>query len=350
MYPLTFLFGLLSDDLKSIAQGKSSAISDPKLSIRARVEIYGLVGRAEINGTVGTISGFTPSTGRYSVAIEGTKKSASLKAANLKLVFQNGDRVQVHGLRNRAELNDSVGKVIDFTSSSGRYSVQLEGVEKPSLLKGTNLKPQQDAIPKPDMTKKKTSARETKVQAEFQNGDRVQVHGLLSRAEINGTIGKVIDFVSSSGRYSVQLEGIEKPSLLKGANLKLPPEPGQAPLPVDTKVEVHGLKSRPELNGFVGVVTEHVAATGRYGVLLEGQGQPALLKAANLRLVREDNTVKALCANCGATKCKKRCSGCESVRYCSKECATAHWKREHKDSCRRGSIGEGQDANVRQKA
>ena len=42
------------------------------------------------------------------------------------------------------------------------------------------------------------------------------------------------------------------------------------------------------------------------------------------------------CVNCGqiqGDKCKfKRCSGCETVKYCSKKCQQAHWK-DHKSIC-----------------
>ena len=43
-----------------------------------------------------------------------------------------------------------------------------------------------------------------------------------------------------------------------------------------------------------------------------------------------------VCANpdCGATGGLRRCAGCATVRYCSKECARAHW-RARKAECRR---------------
>ena len=48
------------------------------------------------------------------------------------------------------------------------------------------------------------------------------------------------------------------------------------------RVLVHGLEGRPELNGQRGLVGSYDAAKGRYAVTLEGGGDGILLKAANL--------------------------------------------------------------------
>eukprot|EP01117_Protostelium_nocturnum_P000111 TRINITY_DN10193_c0_g1_i1.p1 TRINITY_DN10193_c0_g1~~TRINITY_DN10193_c0_g1_i1.p1 ORF type:complete len:545 (-),score=113.50 TRINITY_DN10193_c0_g1_i1:27-1661(-) len=40
----------------------------------------------------------------------------------------------------------------------------------------------------------------------------------------------------------------------------------------------------------------------------------------------------SLCANCGSSDPKKRCSRCKSVGYCSKECQVADWPK-HKSKC-----------------
>jgi hypothetical protein len=42
---------------------------------------------------------------------------------------------------------------------------------------------------------------------------------------------------------------------------------------------------------------------------------------------------KGSCAGCGAVAVKlRKCSGCQQVAYCNRECQTAHWK-EHKKAC-----------------
>ncbi|XP_047170037.1 ubiquitin carboxyl-terminal hydrolase 18-like [Vigna umbellata] len=43
-----------------------------------------------------------------------------------------------------------------------------------------------------------------------------------------------------------------------------------------------------------------------------------------------DDSVCAVCRNPGS----KKCSRCKSVRYCSQACQQAHWKSEHKMSCK----------------
>ena len=44
------------------------------------------------------------------------------------------------------------------------------------------------------------------------------------------------------------------------------------------------------------------------------------------------HTFDKLCAMCGKTGDLRKCEGCKSVRYCSKECQVAHWS-EHKREC-----------------
>jgi tetratricopeptide (TPR) repeat protein len=46
---------------------------------------------------------------------------------------------------------------------------------------------------------------------------------------------------------------------------------------------VHGLASRPELNGACGMATRYDASKGRYEVELEGQAEPVLLRATSLQ-------------------------------------------------------------------
>ena len=61
------------------------------------------------------------------------------------------------------------------------------------------------------------------------------------------------------------------------------------PLPTKgERVKLHGLKARPDLNGCFGVVVTAVDAnTGRCGVEVEGNSKAMALKASNLELVRE---------------------------------------------------------------
>jgi hypothetical protein len=52
-------------------------------------------------------------------------------------------------------------------------------------------------------------------------GDTVIVHGLKGAPELNGKEGKVTKWIAASGRFEVQLEGVETPKGLKIDNLRL---------------------------------------------------------------------------------------------------------------------------------
>ena len=56
-----------------------------------------------------------------------------------------------------------------------------------------------------------------------------------------------------------------------------------SPIPTGTRVELHGLKARPELNGQRGVVEGFDAASGRCKVKLEDGRGPFKLKVGNLK-------------------------------------------------------------------
>ena len=48
------------------------------------------------------------------------------------------------------------------------------------------------------------------------------------------------------------------------------PAPSASPVPIGTRVELHGLKAKPQLNGQYGIVVGYVASSGRCTVALEG--------------------------------------------------------------------------------
>ena len=52
-------------------------------------------------------------------------------------------------------------------------------------------------------------------------------------------------------------------------NSSMPP-PSASPVPIGTRVELHGLKAKPQLNGQYGIVVGYVASSGRCTVALEG--------------------------------------------------------------------------------
>ena len=52
-------------------------------------------------------------------------------------------------------------------------------------------------------------------------------------------------------------------------NPSMPP-PSASPVPIGTRVELHGLKAKPQLNGQYGIVVGYVASSGRCTVALGG--------------------------------------------------------------------------------
>ena len=51
-------------------------------------------------------------------------------------------------------------------------------------------------------------------------------------------------------------------------NSSMPPPPSASPIPIGTRVELHGLKAKPQLNGQYGIVVDYVASSGRCTVAL----------------------------------------------------------------------------------
>ena len=57
------------------------------------------------------------------------------------------------------------------------------------------------------------------------------------------------------------------------------------PIPIGTRVELHGLQAKPELNGRRGVVVKFTGSSGRYRVQLDGEGGGEFsLKRENIAL------------------------------------------------------------------
>ena len=68
--------------------------------------------------------------------------------------------------------------------------------------------------------------------------------------------------------------------------------PASPPIPIGTRVELHGLKAKPELNGQRGVVEGFDAASGRCKVKLEDGRGPFKLRVENLKRTAMTTTTK----------------------------------------------------------
>eukprot|EP00931_Biecheleriopsis_adriatica_P089449 TRINITY_DN6357_c0_g1_i13.p1 TRINITY_DN6357_c0_g1~~TRINITY_DN6357_c0_g1_i13.p1 ORF type:complete len:339 (-),score=90.09 TRINITY_DN6357_c0_g1_i13:287-1303(-) len=102
------------------------------------------------------------------------------------------------------------------------------------------------------------------------SGQEVCILGLSKAAEHNGKRGQVQGFDSQRGRYEVSVED--------GSSIWVKPEN----LTQLCNVEIHALKSKPELNGQRGNILGFDAVTGRYMLLVQGTTQTVVsLQPAN---------------------------------------------------------------------
>ncbi len=112
---------------------------------------------------------------------------------------------------------------------------------------------------------------------------RVVINGLKARPELNGSLGDVTDFNEESSRYSVLCQLTGETVALKSSNLQVQTGGEQRAFAIGTKVELHSLVSKPELNGCGGIVKGWDDEAGRFVVMLDGKLTSALYKPANLR-------------------------------------------------------------------
>lgn len=153
-----------------------------------RVRIDGLTGAVELNGKEGTISGFTESTGRYVVEVDGGVGQKSLKEANLTAAATRA-------------------------AAPTRAASQASNKEPESR---TPEKKQAAAASKPP-EKKQTQPVEEKTSLEI--GDRVRVGGLNGAIELNGQCAVVFGHDQATGRYIVEFENGQGVRKMKSDNL-----------------------------------------------------------------------------------------------------------------------------------
>jgi hypothetical protein len=113
---------------------------------------------------------------------------------------------------------------------------------------------------------------------------------------------------------------------------------------VGSYIRLHGLEKVPYLNGRVGlVVKEQDRSTQRFQVKLlepwkdprtgEEKDDELAFKPQNLKVRYKHQTCPGCRKTFGSSNLLK-CSQCQMVRYCSKECQKRHWKIEHKKDCK----------------
>ncbi|GKY94090.1 hypothetical protein MPSEU_000375400 [Mayamaea pseudoterrestris] len=105
------------------------------------------------------------------------------------------------------------------------------------------------------------------------NGTIVSLVGLVNQPDRNGDRGEVIDYDASARRYTIAIEDSDEVLRVKPDNLLQ-----------HVHVTVHGLQSKPELNGKRGTVIRYNEHTNRYNVYIMDTGATISLKPENVIL------------------------------------------------------------------
>merc|ERR1712139_115880 len=85
----------------------------------------------------------------------------------------------------------------------------------------------------------------------------------LHKAQVQGDerAKQLIELIMQAMREARASQQTKNPSM---------PPPSASPIPIGTRVELHGIKAKPQLNGQYGIVVGYVASSGRCTVVLEG--------------------------------------------------------------------------------
>lgn len=183
-------------------------------SIGTRVRVDGLTGAVELNGKEGqVVSEFDEASGRMTVHIEGGPGEKKLKPANLtKIVkggvfFPAGTRVNISGLTGAAHLNDKQGNIVRKDPTSGRYTVDVDG-EGEKNLKAENLTKASAGVAKAKKEDDLPADTPAELKEEgFKIGYQVRVGGLNGAKELNGQTAVIFGYDKEAGRYVLEFDG-----------------------------------------------------------------------------------------------------------------------------------------------
>jgi curved DNA-binding protein CbpA len=131
--------------------------------------------------------------------------------------MEPGTRIMVKNLRKTPELNGEMGEIVGYDRESERYVCQVEDNEY--KLKRENIQ---------------------------QIVENVEISGLSSNAELNGSMGTLFDRILASDRYQVRVG--------RGGSISV--KPANLILPVGTCVIIIGLQNAAQYNGKQGTISE----------------------------------------------------------------------------------------------
>lgn len=111
-------------------------------------------------------------------------------------------------------------------------------------------------------------------------GTNVSLEALVACPDRDGDMGVVQQYNPQNGRYVVVLEDTDETMSVKASNLLQ-----------HVHVRVHGIESKPELNGKTGAIVAWNPRTERYNIYVMALEKVVSLKPANVIL--DDGTVEA---------------------------------------------------------
>ena len=158
----------------------------------------------------------------------------------------SGTVVSLKGLVNKPERNGDQGVIQQYNATNGRYAVALEDTDEIMSVKASNI---------------------------LQHV-HVKIHDVKSQPELNGKTGTILTWLANKERYNVHVSALKKVVSLRPANVVL--ETG-------TVGQISGLKSKPQLNGKWGTITNWIRDSNKYDIQLSPQ-QVVRLKVENLRV------------------------------------------------------------------
>lgn len=158
-------------------------------------------------------------------------------------IIPPGTVVSMKGLLNKPERNGDMGAIQHFDYQSQRYIVKFEDTEETMSVKAKNL---------------------------LQHA-HIRIYG-LSYDTFNGKTATIITWIPSKERYNVHVTALKKFVSLK---------PGNVILNKGTVAMVTGLVSKPELNGKFGTIMEWLREKERYDVRLS-ESQVVRVKIENM--------------------------------------------------------------------
>jgi len=200
----------------------------------AIVEVHNLVSRADLNGCTGRVVHFDASEGRWrvlmddgsglllrpsnikqaacaepavagsSTALEVTEDTDSAETA---VGLLPGDRIRICRLRARHDLNGKEGVLYEYEPNEGRWKVFMDDGSR-LVLKPCNLEPGPGRVrdSAPEAAVPPTKVDVPLAVPSLQAGGRIRAKGLVSRPNVNGKEGRLLEFMTDEERWRVQMD------------------------------------------------------------------------------------------------------------------------------------------------